>query len=251
LDTAHGAAFKTGPRLLAALGIEVHLIGAAPNGRNINSGVGALHPELLQAAVSAQNCVAGIGLDGDADRCTLVDSRGDVVHGDALLLLLAKAPGLVGTVMCNTALEVALADRGLGFCRTAVGDRNVQIEMKKRDWSVGGEPSGHVLLADALPTGDGLVTGLRVLARGVDLQHRLDGWAPMPAVQVAVSVESKPPLRENKSIQALLAEAEAQLNGRILLRYSGTEPKLRVLVEAKDLEVAQKWCDRVLAVIAL
>jgi phosphoglucosamine mutase len=250
LDTAHGAAFETGPRLLAALGIDVHLIGAAPNGRNINLGRGALHPEALQAAVRSQGCVAGIGLDGDADRCTLVDSRGDVVHGDALLLLLAKAPGVVGTVMCNTALEVALRDRGLGFCRSSVGDRNVQIEMTKRAWSVGGEPSGHVLLADALPTGDGLVTGLRALVDGVDIQGRLNGWAPMPAVQVAVPVESKPPLRENKAIQALLAEAGTRLNGRILLRYSGTEPKLRILVEAKDLEVAQKWCDRLLAVIA-
>jgi phosphoglucosamine mutase len=112
---------------------------------------------------------------------------------------------------------------------------------------VGGEPSGHVLLADALPTGDGLVTGLRALVGGVDLAARLNGWTPLPAVQVAVPVDAKPPLAENAPIQAILAEAEEQLIGRVLLRYSGTEPKLRVLVEAESLSVAQQWVDRIVA----
>jgi phosphoglucosamine mutase len=151
--------------------------------------------------------------------------------------------------MCNTALEIALRDRGIGFCRTAVGDRNVQLEMSARGWSVGGEPSGHVLLTDALPTGDGLVTGLRALAGGIDLADRLKAWTPMPAVQLAVPVASKPPLGENEAIQSLLTAAASELKGRILLRYSGTEPKLRILVEAADLAVAQLWCDRLVAVI--
>jgi phosphoglucosamine mutase len=247
LDTAHGAAYKTGPRLLDALGIEGVLIGGEPTGRNINLGVGALHPEGLSSTVLQSSCVAGIGLDGDADRCTLIDARGEIIHGDALLLLLASSPGLVGTVMCNTALERTLEERGIQFCRTAVGDRNVQLEMAARGWGVGGEPSGHVLLADALPTGDGLVTGLRALAGGVNLAARLNGWTPLPAVQIAVPVDTKPPLEEHGPIQAILAEAEERLTGRVLLRYSGTEPKLRVLVEAESLSVAQIWVDRIVA----
>jgi len=244
LDAAHGAAFETGPRLLRSLGIEPVLLGVSPDGQNINKEIGALHPEALQAAVREKDCAAGIGLDGDADRCVLVDGQGSVIHGDALLLLLARSPGVVGTVMCNGALERALGDRGIGFARAAVGDRNVQIEMQARGWQVGGEPSGHVLLADALPTGDGLVSGLRALAGGVNLKERLADWSPLPAAQAGIQVQHKPPLVELKLLQALLKEAEEGLDGRVLLRYSGTESKLRVLVEARSQDLAQSWVDR-------
>ena len=244
LDAAHGAAFETGPRLLAAIGVEAVCLGVRPDGQNINRARGAMHPEALQEAVLAHNCRAGIALDGDADRCVLVDERGQVVHGDALLLMLARPPGLVGTVMTNSALERALETQGIGFSRAAVGDRNVQLEMKQRGWHVGGEPSGHVLLSDALPTGDGLVSALRVLATGPGLQERLDGFQLMPSAQRGIRVRSKPPLAQLEELQKLLQEAERSLEGRVLLRYSGTEPKLRVLVEATESDIAQRWCER-------
>ena len=250
LDAANGAAFETGPRLLEAIGIEAVCLGVNPDGRNINEERGAMHPQALQEAVLKHGCSGGIALDGDADRCVLVDSRGVVVHGDALLLMLARPPGLVGTVMTNTALELALEAQGIGFTRTAVGDRNVQLEMKSRGWHVGGEPSGHVLLSDALPTGDGLVSALRVLALGERWQEILDGFHLMPSAQRGIRVTSKPPLEQLNELQALLREAELHLEGRVLLRYSGTESKLRVLVEASTVEVAETWCERFEAAVS-
>lgn len=244
VDAAHGAGVGSAKRLLHALEIEAVFLGDEPTGQNINDQVGALHPEGLQKLVKSERCVAGIALDGDADRCTLVDHRGEVVHGDALLLLLAQPPGLVGTVMCNSALEGALDARGIDFHRSGVGDRNVQLAMQARGWCVGGEPSGHVLLEDALPTGDGLITGLRALSGGWNLEERLGGFKPFPDAQVAVPVPSKPPLADLVQVQNVLKKAEHSLEGRVLLRYSGTEPKLRILVEAADREEALRWCVR-------
>ena len=244
VDAANGAGGLSSRRLLASLGVDAIFLGDTPNGMNINAGVGALHPEELQRVVVEQGCAARIALDGDADRCTLVNHRGEVVHGDALLLLLAQPPGLVGTVMCNSALEEALSAGGIAFHRSPVGDRNVQMAMQSEGWRVGGEPSGHVLMTDALPTGDGLITGLRSLSGGANLENRLQGFAPYPDAQVAVPVPSKPPLEELMQVQALLREAADTLKGRVLLRYSGTEPKLRILVEAADGEEAEGWCVR-------
>ena len=244
VDAAHGAGAATAKSLLKTLGIEAVFMGDSPNGHNINEQVGALHPERLQSLVVNEGCAAGIALDGDADRCTLVDHQGRVVHGDALLLLLAEPPGLVGTVMCNSALEDALAARGISFHRSPVGDRNVQLAMSARGWGVGGEPSGHDLLTDALPTGDGLITGLRALAGGWDVEERLGGFTPFPDAQMAVPVPSKPPLEELAEVQSVMRAAERDLRGRVLLRYSGTEPKLRILVEAVDREEAKGWCVR-------
>ncbi len=235
LDAAHGAAFRTAPALLEALGAEVVARGVRPTGDNINDGCGALHPEALAAVVVAEGCEAGLALDGDADRCVLVDGGGRVVDGDALLLLLARPPGLVGTVMCNQALELALAERGVDFARVGVGDREVALELERRGWPVGGEPSGHVLLGDGLPTGDGLLTGLRALAGGLDLAQRLGGYVPHPQAVATVVVDRKPPLSELPVLQAALAG----LTGRAVVRYSGTEPKLRLLVEAGELGVAE------------
>ena len=244
IDAANGAGFESAERLLDACGMQSVVMGNHPNGQNINEGVGALHPEGLQELVLRENCAAGIALDGDADRCTLIDAAGNLVHGDALLLLLAKGPGVVGTVMCNSALEDALSTRGMAFHRSAVGDRNVQLAMSQRGWQVGGEPSGHVLMTDALPTGDGLITGLRALAGGFDLASRLSDFTPFPSVQAAVRVASKPPLETLAPVQQLIEQARATLKGRVLLRYSGTEPKLRILVEAQTEVEAQEWCER-------
>ena len=225
VDAAHGAAYRDGRTALGAIG---------RGERACWCGAGWLQHQRERWRTSPfRTAEDGFGtamrcrnaLDGDADRCTLVDSGGEVVHGDALLLLLATRPGLVGTVMCNSALERALSEREMGVVRTGVGDRQVQMAMEELGWTVGGEPSGHVLLADALPTGDGLVTGLRALG-GVDLRERLAGWEPYPSVQVGVRVTSKPALAELHGLRALLVEAKSALDGRILLRYSGTEPKL-------------------------
>lgn len=244
LDAAHGAASRTAPSILRALGVELTVIGDAPDGKNINEGVGAVHPEALAEVVRATGATLGIALDGDGDRCQLIDAEGQLIDGDALLLLLARAPGVVGTVMSNAALERALLERGLGFARAAVGDRYVAEELSRRGWRVGGEPSGHVLLAEGFPTGDGLLTALFALADGVDLRGRLRGFRPDPQALLAVPVAQKTPLDTLPELAAIEAEARAAGVSRVLLRYSGTEPKLRVMVEAPELDLARSWAQR-------
>ena len=250
LEKKHGAAFRTAPRVLEALGARVHAIGVEPDGRNINEGLGAVHPGELSRHCLRVGARLGVCLDGDADRCILVGPGGRIVDGDALLLLLAREPGVVGTVMCNAALERRLGERGLGFVRTQVGDRNVAEVMGRNGWPVGGEPSGHVLLADGFPTGDGLFTALRVLADGLDLRERLRDWRPDPSALVNVRVASKPPLEELGALQRAIGEARAGGASRVLLRYSGTEAKLRVLVEAPHLEDARGFADALAAAAA-
>jgi phosphoglucosamine mutase len=244
LDAAHGAAARTAPSILRALGVELVVIGDAPDGKNINEGVGAVHPEALAQLVRETGAAVGIALDGDGDRCQLIDADGELVDGDALLLLLARAPGVVGTVMSNAALERALLGRGLGFARAAVGDRYVAEELSRRGWRVGGEPSGHVLLAEGFPTGDGLLTALFALADGVNLKERLRGFRPDPQALLAVPVARKTPLDAVPELAVIEAEARAAGVSRVLLRYSGTEPKLRVMVEAPELSLAQSWAQR-------
>lgn len=244
LDAANGAAARTAPSILRALGVELTVIGDTPDGKNINEGVGAVHPEALAKVVRETGAAVGIALDGDGDRCQLIDAAGELVDGDALLLLLARAPGVVGTVMSNAALERALLSRGLGFARAAVGDRYVAEELSRRGWRVGGEPSGHVLLAEGFPTGDGLLTALFALADGVDLQARLRGFRPDPQALLAVPVARKTPLDAVPELSVIEAEARAAGVSRVLLRYSGTEPKLRVMVEAPELALAQAWAQR-------
>lgn len=243
VDAANGAAWRTAPRLLEALGAEVVALGCAPDGRNINAGAGALHPEPLAQLVRARGCAAGIALDGDADRCVLVDESGRVVDGDGLLLLLARPPGVVGTVMCNAALERALAARGLGLERVAVGDRFVAERLRALGWPVGGEPSGHVLFSDGLPTGDGLLTGLLALAGG-SIAGRLAGWHPDPQVLLNVPVSRRVPLDTLAELAEAEAAARAEGASRVLLRYSGTEPQLRVMVEAPEHTLAQHCADQ-------
>lgn len=250
LDCAHGAGVHTAPRALEALGAKVHAIGVEPNGRNINEGLGAVHPQVLAEHVVAAGSDVGICLDGDADRCILVDRHGKVVDGDALLLLLAGEPGVVGTVMCNAALERELGRRGLGFVRTAVGDRNVSVVLERNGWPVGGEPSGHVLLGSGFPTGDGVLTALHVLAGGIELADRLSDWRPDPSALVNVAVPAKPDIDSLSGLRAAKTRILRQGASRVLLRYSGTEPKLRVLVEAPDADDAQRFA-RSLADVAL
>lgn len=248
LDCAHGAGYQTAPAVLEALGARVHAIGVEPTGRNINNERGAVHPGVLSKHCLRVGASVGICLDGDADRCILIGPGGRVVDGDALLLLLGRPPGVVGTVMCNAALERALEGRGLAFLRTPVGDRNISAVMQRNRWPVGGEPSGHVLLSDGFPTGDGLLTALRVLADGLDLRSRLRDWEPDPSVLRNVKVASKPDLNELSGVQAAKTRVLRQGASRVLLRYSGTEAKLRVLVEARTLDAAQRFADTLAAV---
>lgn len=243
LDTAHGAGFAVAPRVLRALGAEVVHIGATPDGARINT-TGAVALGALQAAVVQHQAQLGLALDGDADRCVLVHADGEVIDGDALLWLVAQPPGLVGTVMCNAALERACAGAGIGFERVGVGDRLVAARLAELGWPSGGEPSGHVLFRDGLPGGDGLLTALRVLAGGVDLRARLEGWRPDPQVLIAVAARQRVPLDDLPELAALEAEAQAAGVSRTLVRWSGTEPRLRVLVEAPELALAQRWAQR-------
>ncbi len=245
VDCAHGAAVETAPEILSRLGAEVVSLGCAPDGRNINVERGAVSPEALAQAVVDQGCKAGLALDGDGDRCVLVAGSGRVLDGDGLLLLLADGPGLVGTVMCNQALAEALSSRGMALVRTGVGDRLVARELARRGWWVGGEPSGHVLLSDGLPTGDGLLTGLRVLAGGMDLEARLVGWRPHAQASATVRVRTRPPLETLEPLQ----EALALVKGRAVVRYSGTEPKLRLQVEAPEAAQADRELACLLAAV--
>jgi phosphoglucosamine mutase len=249
LDCAHGAAYKVGPTVLEELGADVHAIGVLPNGRNINEGCGSLHPEHAAGRVRDLRADAGIALDGDADRCVMLDERGRAVDGDALLALLAddaaergvlRGGKIVATVMSNLGLERALERRGVGLVRTAVGDRYVVEAMRSGGYNLGGEASGHVVLLDHNTTGDGLISALKVLAimrrRGKPLSELVASFERFPQVLVNVQVAEKKPIDSLPELAAAIARIEASLGrrGRVLIRYSGTEPKARVMVEGED-----------------
>jgi phosphoglucosamine mutase len=249
LDCGHGAAYKVGPTVLQELGAELFPLGVEPNGRNINDGCGALHPELASARVREVRADIGIALDGDADRCVLIDEEGRTVDGDALIALLARdlhergvltGGAVVTTVMSNLGLERALARRGLGLIRTDVGDRYVVEAMRSGGYNLGGEQSGHVLMLDNNTTGDGLLTALQVLAimrrSGQPLSKLVADFESVPQVLVNVAVAEKRPVEELGDFQEKLAAVKAALgdDGRVLVRYSGTEPKARVMVEGDD-----------------
>ena len=254
VDPANGAAYRTAPEILRRLGAEVTSLNDTPDGRNINYNCGALFPGVVGTAVSTLGFDVGIALDGDADRCLLVDSAGDVLDGDALIFLLSKelcgeSDGVVGTVMSNASLESGVLAAGRSFFRAPVGDRNISAEMKTRGWSLGGESSGHVLMATGLPTGDGLVTAIRTIIGGVDFSVRLDGWSLSPQENRSVRVSSKPPLDSLLELQRGVSLAKVDGVERVLLRYSGTESLLRILVEAENSDIAARWANR-LALIA-
>ncbi|HKA15138.1 MAG TPA: phosphoglucosamine mutase [Myxococcota bacterium] len=249
LDCAHGAAYKVGPIMLRELGAEVFAIGVDPNGRNINDSCGALHPERTGAKLREVRGDVGIALDGDADRCVMVDERGQTVDGDALLALLARdacargvlrGGSIVSTVMSNLGLARALASAGIGLVRTAVGDRYVVEAMRAGGYNLGGEQSGHIVMLDHNTTGDGLLTALQVLAimrrSGRKLSELVFGFERVPQALVNVNVSTKRPIEDLPEFQKQLRAVEAALggDGRVLVRYSGTEPKARVMVEGDD-----------------
>ncbi len=258
VDCAHGATYQIGPLVLRELGAQVEAIGVDPNGVNINDGVGSTHPDALVARVLASGADLGIAFDGDGDRLLFVDSDGIVRDGDDLLFVLAtdwQASGrlrgpVVGTLMTNYGLERAFGERDIPFLRTKVGDRYVHQALLEHAGVLGGETSGHLLCLDRVSSGDGIISALQVLEvlrrRGLSLQQVLAGFGKVPqkTVNVKVAAGSKP--AEADSVKAALAEAQAavQGRGRAFLRPSGTEPVVRVTVEADDALLMQSTLDR-------
>ena len=256
VDCANGAASQVAPELLRRLGAQVTPIYAAPDGKNINLDCGALHPEALAAKVKEVGAEVGVAFDGDADRAMLVSGSGRVVGGDGVLLAAArwmkekgtlKGSTVIGTVMANLGLEVALREAGLTLVRTAVGDRYVLEEMLRRGANLGGEQSGHVIFLDDSPAGDGLLTALKMLRivreRGASLDELTADLKVFPQVLRNVRVGKKVPLEQLPAVQQAIQEAEAALGerGRVLVRYSGTEPLLRVMVEAESQADVERW----------
>jgi phosphoglucosamine mutase len=263
VDCANGAAYQSAPNVFHELGAEVISIGVEPNGRNINDGCGATAPAALVAKVKEHQADLGIALDGDADRLQMVDSTGRLFNGDELLYVLAKdrveqgmqLGGVVGTLMTNVAIEHAIKALGLQFERANVGDRYVLEQLKKHQWTLGGEGSGHLLCLDQHSTGDGTVAALQVLAamrkQGKSLAELLDGVNVFPQVLLNVKVAPGYDWQADSRVVAAVNSITAQLGnaGRVLIRASGTEPVLRVMVEAKELEQAKSCAKTIVATI--
>jgi phosphoglucosamine mutase len=258
VDCGHGAAYKVAPEVLEELGARVVALGVEPDGENINRDVGALHPEQLQAAVRRAGAHMGLALDGDADRAILVDEHGDIVDGDAVMALLAtqlqsrgelRHDTLVATVMSNLGLHVAMGERQITVVTTPVGDRYVVEEMQRGGYNLGGEQSGHVVFLDHNTTGDGLITGLAVLALMVETDRPLSALRQVmrrfPQVLENVRVSRKPDVESLPAVAAAIRDAERELGdrGRVLVRYSGTELVLRVMVEGEREPAIRKLAD--------
>lgn len=251
VDAAHGAAYHVAPHVFRELGAKVHAVGIEPDGFNINEGVGALHPESLVQHVKEQKADFGIALDGDADRIQMVDAQGRLYNGDELLFAVVReramrgpVAGVAGTLMSNLGLEQAFQALGITFERTAVGDRYVVEKLLQNKWLYGGESSGHMLCLDCHTTGDGIVAGLQVLAALMRHQTTLSDWVKdltlYPQVMINVPIAPGMDWQAHEPLKRAQTEVESSLKdkGRVLIRASGTEPKLRVMVEASDAKLA-------------
>jgi phosphoglucosamine mutase len=257
VDAAHGAAYRVAPLVFAELGAKVHAIGVRPNGVNINRDAGALHPDHARAEVVRRGAQIGIALDGDADRVTVIDEKGEIVDGDAVMAMCAtrmKRDGelrrdtVVATVMSNLGLERALAAQGIALVRTPVGDRYVVEAMRKGGFNLGGEQSGHLIFLDHASTGDGLIAALQVLALVIRTGRPLselgrDAMERVPQVVESVTLPARRALEEMASLQGLIETVRQELgsDGRVLVRWSGTEPKLRVMLEGPDEDRIRAW----------
>ncbi len=259
VDAAHGAAYQIAPKVFHELGADVIAIGCAPDGLNINHQVGATHPEALVAAVKEHKADFGVALDGDADRLQMVDAQGRLYNGDELLYLMADErlgrgealPGVVGTLMTNMAIELALKDRGVELVRAKVGDRYVLEAMEARGWILGGEGSGHLLALDKHTTGDGLISALQVLQAcvraGKSMADLLAGVTLFPQTLLNVRLRPGTDWQANAALKEQTRAVEQELghSGRVLIRASGTEPLVRVMVEARDPAQALRCAQRI------
>ena len=257
VDAAHGAAYRVAPSVFSELGASVRSLGVQPDGVNINLGVGALHPDNVSAEVIRVSAQMGIALDGDADRVILIDERGVVVDGDSVLAMCAlemaetgllKKSTVVATVMSNLGLERALGERKIKLVRTAVGDRQVVDAMRKGGFNLGGEQSGHLVFLDHASTGDGIVAALQVMALMIRKEKPLSELAAqamtrVPQVLESVTFPKRRPVEDMKKLQAVMQSVSKSLGrkGRILVRWSGTEPKLRVMIEGENETVIQRF----------
>ncbi len=263
IDCANGAAYKVAPRVLSDLGAEIIPIGCSPNGRNINLRCGSTEPALLQATVAALGADAGIALDGDGDRLVMVDHLGRLVDGDQLLYIIAvdrKSQGelsgpVVGTVMSNLGLEHALGQLGVPFLRAKVGDRYVLAMLKEHGGVLGGETSGHLLCLDRTTTGDGLVSALQVLAAmkrsGRTLAELSSSMPSYPQVMINVRVSERADPMESAAVRSAVQRLEQSLGdtGRVVLRASGTEPVIRVMVEGRDHAAVSRYAEDLAEVV--
>ena len=265
VDCAHGAAYKSTPCVLRELGAEVIVYGNQPDGMNINQDCGSMHPENLCRKVVEHKAHLGIAHDGDADRVLLCDEKGKLIDGDDIMAIAAldmlaqetlAEKTLVATVMSNAGLEAAIKSAGGKIVRTAVGDKNVIDEMLRDGFNFGGEQSGHLIFRDFSTTGDGLVAALQILrimkAKEAPLSKLAKCWTRFPQLVTNVRVREKKPFEQLDGVTKLVGEAEKELKaqgGRVLLRYSGTEPKARLLLEGRDAKVLEKWSQKICGAI--
>jgi phosphoglucosamine mutase len=264
VDCANGATYHIAPHVLEELGAEVIAIGAEPNGLNINAGVGSTHPEQLREAVLTHGADLGIALDGDGDRVMLVDAQGRLLDGDEILYIIARSRqqngglkgAVVGTVMTNLGLEHALARDGIGLERVAVGDRYIMERLQQKQWVLGGEPSGHIICLDRTTTGDGIISALQVLAEmhksGKTLQELCAGLEKYPQELLNVRITGGQDLMSSEALKRAVRQAEDELQdgGRVLLRPSGTEPLIRVMVEGREAQQVNRLAQQLAGVVS-